>query len=103
MNIQLIINSEVKTFEVAPKDRLLDVLRRNGYFGVKHGCDDGSCGACTVLIDNVPVNSCTLLPAQVQGKSIMTIEGVGPTFSRPDDGPTHGLTGKLPLDPPQRT
>ncbi len=102
MNIQLTVNSEVKTFEVAPKDRLLDVLRRNGYFGVKHGCDDGSCGACTVLIDNVPVNSCTLLAAQVQGKSITTIEGVGPTSSRPDDGPTHGWTGNVPLHPLQR-
>ena len=40
MNIQLIINSEVKTFEVAPKDRLLDVLRSNGYFGVKSGCKE---------------------------------------------------------------
>ena len=65
MDLQLTINSEVKTFEVSPKDRLLDVLRRNGYFGVKHGCDDGSCGACAVLIDGKSINSCTLLAAQV--------------------------------------
>src|SRR5512139_1348508 len=102
MNLQLTINSEVKTFEVAPKDRLLDVLRRNGYFGVKHGCDDGSCGACAVLIEGVPVNSCTLLAAQAQGKSITTIEGLGVTFDQPDEGPTHGWTGNVPLHPLQR-
>src|SRR3972149_629501 len=83
MNIQLTINSEVKTFEISPKDRLLDVLRRNGYFGVKHGCDDGSCGACAVLIDGAPINSCTLLAAQVESKSITTIEGLGCTFDQP--------------------
>jgi putative selenate reductase molybdopterin-binding subunit len=102
MNIQLIINSEVKTFEVSPKDRLLDVLRGNGYFGVKHGCDDGSCGACAVLIDGKSINSCTLLAAQVQGKSITTIEGLGVTFDQPDEGPTHGWTGNVPLHPLQR-
>ena len=102
MNIQLTINSEVKTFEVSPKDRLLDVLRRNGYFGVKHGCDDGSCGACAVLIDGKPVNSCTLLAAQVQGQAIMTIEGLGVVFDQPDEGPTHGWTGNVPLHPLQR-
>ncbi|HTP09420.1 MAG TPA: 2Fe-2S iron-sulfur cluster-binding protein, partial [Anaerolineae bacterium] len=102
MIIQLTINSEVKTFEVSPKDRLLDVLRRNGYFGVKHGCDDGSCGACAVLIDGKPVNSCTILAAQVQGKTIMTIEGLGVVFDQPDEGPTHGWTGNVPLHPLQR-
>ena len=102
MNLQLTINSEVQTFEVSPKDRLLDVLRRNGYFGVKHGCDDGSCGACAVLIDGKPINSCTLLAAQVQGKSITTIEGLGVMFDQPDEGPTHGWTGNVPLHPLQR-
>jgi putative selenate reductase molybdopterin-binding subunit len=102
MNLHLTINSEVKTFEIEPKDRLLEVLRRNGYFGVKHGCDDGSCGACAVLIDGKPVNSCTLLAAQVQGKSITTIEGLGVVFDQPDEGPTHGWTGNVPLHPLQR-
>src|SRR5512140_3201739 len=102
MNIQLTINSEVKTFEVSPKDRLLDVLRRNGYFGVKHGCDDGSCGACAVLIDGKLVNSCTLLAAQVNGKSIMTIEGLGVQFDQPEAGPTHGWMGNVSLHPLQR-
>lgn len=102
MDLHLIINSEAKTFVVEPKDRLLDVLRRNGYFGVKHGCDDGSCGACAVLIEGRPVNSCTLLAAQVEGKSITTIEGLGVVFDQPDEGPTHGWTGNVPLHPLQR-
>ncbi len=74
----------------------------NGYFGVKHGCDDGSCGACAVLIDGKPVNSCTLLAAQVEGKSITTIEGLGVQFDQPEAGPTHGWTGSVPLHPLQR-
>ena len=109
MHVQLIINSEVKTFEVLPKDRLVDVLRRNGYFGVKHGCDEGSCGACAVLIDGAPVNSCTMLAAQAQDKAITTIEGVGQAanlsgqdFVLSYDGPTHGWTGNVPLHPLQR-
>ena len=100
MDLHLTLNAEAKTFEVAPKDRLLEVLRANGYLGVKHGCDDGSCGACTVLIDGQPVNSCTLLAAQVAGKSITTIEGVGAQHDSP--GPTHGWTGNVPLHPLQR-
>ncbi|MBI5566123.1 MAG: molybdopterin-dependent oxidoreductase [Chloroflexi bacterium] len=102
MDLHLTLNSEEKTFEIAPKERLLAVLRANGYFGVKHGCDDGSCGACAVLIDGKPVNSCTLLAAQVEGKSITTIEGVGQDAILPHTGPTHGWTGNVPLHPLQR-
>jgi len=103
MNLHLTLNSEAKVFDVEPKDRLLDVLRANGYLGVKHGCDDGSCGACAVLIDGKPVNSCTLLAAQVEGKAITTIEGVGANHDLPpQDGPTHGWTGNVPLHPLQR-
>jgi aerobic-type carbon monoxide dehydrogenase small subunit (CoxS/CutS family) len=53
MDLHLTINAEAKTFDIAPKDRLLDVLRANGYLGVKHGCDDG-CAARAVLIDGSP-------------------------------------------------
>lgn len=103
MELTFIINSQSKTFSVLPKDRLIDVLRRNGYFGVKHGCDDGSCGACTVLIDGKPINSCTLLAAQVEGKSILTIEGVGAHGDAPaQDGPTHGWKGNVALHPLQK-
>ena len=77
MQLNLNINNENKTFDVAPNETLLHTLRANGYFGVKHGCDNGECGACAVLIDDVPMNSCMLLTAQVDGKYITTIESVG--------------------------
>ncbi len=108
MDLHLIINNESKTCPDSPNARLVDVLRHNGYFGVKHGCDDGSCGACAVLIDGVPVNSCTLLAAQAQGKPITTIEGAGQMVRTQHaaslhEGPPHGWKGNVPLHPLQRT
>jgi putative selenate reductase molybdopterin-binding subunit len=55
----------------------LRALREAGYFGVKHGCETGECGACTVLVDGRPVNACVYLAAQAEGHSIQTIEAVG--------------------------
>ncbi len=77
MDITLTINGEQKTLAVHPADRLLDVLRREAYFSVKHGCETGDCGACTVLLDGRPVNSCVMLAAQADGHSITTAEGLG--------------------------
>ena len=58
-------------------ENLLKVLRSLGYFGVKHGCETGECGACTVLLDGKPVNSCVMLAAQAEGHHIETIESIG--------------------------
>jgi len=77
MKIALEINGQERTLEILPHETLLAILRREGYFGVKHGCEDGSCGACTVLIDGVPLNSCVTLATQADGRQITTIEGVG--------------------------
>jgi putative selenate reductase molybdopterin-binding subunit len=77
MRISLTVNDEIKTWDIAPNETLLDALRRDGYFGVKHGCENGECGACTVLIDNKPVASCVMLAAQAEGKRITTIESLG--------------------------
>jgi putative selenate reductase molybdopterin-binding subunit len=91
MIIHLIVNSEQKEWEVSRGAKLLDVLRREGYFGVKFGgCQAGECGACTVLLDNRPVNSCGMLAAQADGHVIQTVEAVG---EHPDHGwkKTEGL------------
>jgi len=70
------VNGAVRQWTIAPGDLLLDVLRREGYFGVKRGCEKGECGACTVLLDGKPVNSCLVFAAQAEGCEILTIEGL---------------------------
>jgi len=76
MALRCRVNSEAKQWTIAPGDLLLDVLRREGYFGVKRGCEKGECGACTVLIGGRPINSCLMFAAQAEGADILTIEGV---------------------------
>jgi aerobic-type carbon monoxide dehydrogenase small subunit (CoxS/CutS family) len=76
LTIRLTVNGETKHWSIAPGDLLLDVLRREGYFGVKRGCETGECGACTVLVNGRAVNSCLMFAAQAQGCEILTIEGV---------------------------
>lgn len=78
MKYHLQINGQSHTVEAAADARLLDVLRRLGYLGVKSGgCNRGECGACTVLMDGKAVNSCMFLAVQAQGHSLTTIEGLG--------------------------
>lgn len=82
MNITLLINGEPRRMCVTVRERLRDVLRRHGYKGVKKGCDEGECGACTVLMDDRAVNSCLVLAVSAVGHAITTIEGIG-TMDRP--------------------
>jgi aerobic-type carbon monoxide dehydrogenase small subunit (CoxS/CutS family) len=74
--IGLTVNGEARRWAVAPGDLLLDVLRREGCWGVKKGCETGECGACAVLLDGVPVNSCLMFAAQADGRELITVEGV---------------------------
>jgi aerobic-type carbon monoxide dehydrogenase small subunit (CoxS/CutS family) len=76
MQLNLTVNGEAKHWAIAPGDLLLDVLRREAYFGVKRGCESGECGACTVLVNGKPINSCLMFAAQAEGCEILTIEGV---------------------------
>ena len=77
MEIHLRINDTEVEVIANPGETLLTTLRGLGYFGAKHGCESGECGACTVLLDGRPVNSCVLLTAQAEGHAIETIEAVG--------------------------
>jgi aerobic-type carbon monoxide dehydrogenase small subunit (CoxS/CutS family) len=71
------VNREFHELAVLPHHTLLEVLREDlGLIGTKHGCELGECGACTVLIDGVPVLSCLTLPLEVQNSEITTIEGL---------------------------
>jgi len=75
--LKLIVNDVVYELETRPERRLLDVLRDELHLtGTKEGCSEGECGACTVLIDGKPADSCLVLVGQVDGCHITTIEGL---------------------------
>jgi len=77
MERSLTVNGIIHEFDGLPGETLLKALRRLGFFGTKHGCDTGECGACAVLLDGKPVNSCMLLVAQAEGHQLQTIEAIG--------------------------
>ena len=75
--ILLRVNGEEREVAVFPNRTLLEVLREDLLLtGTKEACDDGVCGTCTVLVDGMPMRSCLLLAIQVQGRQIVTIEGL---------------------------
>jgi carbon-monoxide dehydrogenase small subunit len=77
LELTLKVNGTLRTALLPRGLRLLDALRRLGYLGVKEGCGEGECGACTVLLAGRPVNSCLVFAEQAVGKEIVTVEGVG--------------------------
>ena len=75
-NISFYLNNKLVKVDADPSQRLLDVLRMKLHMtGVKEGCGEGACGACSVLVDGICYNSCLTPVANVIGKHIMTIEG----------------------------
>jgi carbon-monoxide dehydrogenase small subunit len=71
------LNGSAVDVLATPTETLLDVLREKlGVTGPKRGCDDGECGACTVLLDGEPVRSCLTIALTVAGKEVMTVEGL---------------------------
>ena len=80
MKIEMTVNGQMKHIEVNPLSRLLDILRNDfSLTGTKEGCGEGECGACSVLMDGLLVNSCLIPIAQCDGKKILTIEGYAST------------------------
>lgn len=72
------VNGRDRTVYIEPKTSLLDVIREDlGLIGAKEGCGKGECGACTVIMDGDAVPSCLVLAAGLDGKEIITIEGIG--------------------------
>jgi len=89
------VNGEWEQLTVEPQHTLLEVLREDlGLTGTKNGCERGECGACTVLLDGQPVNSCLVLALEVNGHEVTTIEGL----AHPSQPP---LSGGEQLDPLQ--
>jgi len=75
--ITLEINGKQRVLAVRPADTLLNVLRQAaGHTGAKPGCENGDCGACTVLLDGKPVKSCLMLAVEAVGRAVMTVEGL---------------------------
>jgi carbon-monoxide dehydrogenase small subunit len=80
--IALKLNGKMHFLDVNPLKRLLDVLREDcGLSGIKEGCGEGECGACSVLIDGVFINACLYPVGKAAGKEIITIEGLVGTES----------------------
>ncbi|MBN2361924.1 MAG: (2Fe-2S)-binding protein [Deltaproteobacteria bacterium] len=77
MKIEVTINGTRRELDVAADAMLLDVLRDHGFFSVKYGCREGTCGTCTVLVDGRATLSCITLAGQVHERSVETVEALG--------------------------
>ena len=79
VRVRATINGENVEFLCEPHQSLLEVLREElGLTGTKEGCNNGNCGACNVILNGVLVNSCLVLAAEIEGKTVITIEGIAP-------------------------
>ncbi len=84
MRVEFTLNGRAVALDVDPAERLLDTLRyRLGLTGTKEGCGEGECGACTILLDGVPANSCLVPTFQACGRGVETIESVDPAWLAP--------------------
>ncbi|WP_028572831.1 (2Fe-2S)-binding protein [Desulfonatronum lacustre] len=78
MIVRCILNGRPLELETEPDRRVVDLLREDlGLLGTKEGCGSGECGTCTMLVDGVPKLSCLMFAVQLEGRSIVTVEGLG--------------------------
>ncbi|QMS84411.1 (2Fe-2S)-binding protein [Candidatus Xianfuyuplasma coldseepsis] len=82
MKVTFILNHQEETWDVHPNDYLLDSLRTHHIVSVKRGCDTTSCGVCTVLLNGKAVPSCSILSASIDGKEVVTVEGIAKEAER---------------------
>jgi len=75
--VDVTINGKPHAAQIEARTTLLDMLRGEGYFGTKHGCESGECGACTVLLDGKPTLACLTLALRAHGRNVQTVEGLG--------------------------
>ena len=78
VRVELVLNGEQAALEAAPRWTLADAVRAHGLTGTHLGCEDGVCGACTVLLDGDPVRACLVLALQAAGRRVETVESLGP-------------------------
>lgn len=76
MIVNLNLNGKKITEDIAPDMLLIDFVRAHGCYSVKRGCETSNCGLCTVFVDDKPVLSCSMLVASVEGKNVVTLEGL---------------------------
>ena len=76
MNIKFWLKGIQRQEEIEPGMLLIDFLREKGCYSVKRGCETANCGLCTVLMDEKPILSCSMLAARIDGKKIVTLEGL---------------------------
>jgi len=89
MKIKITLNQQVKEFDVAPDEFLLDTLRNHHVTSVKKGCDQSTCGVCTVLVDGKPVLSCSLLSVRADGHEVVTVDGIQDEIEKISDSFGH--------------
>ena len=82
MKVNFKLNGSHVSYEIKENEYLAQVLRRNGVLSIKIGCNQSACGACTVIVDNKPVLSCSYLAIRAEGKEIITVEGIQEEASR---------------------
>ena len=83
--ITFMLNGKKQEFEIEPGERLLGLLRKNGYKGTKYGCLEGACGTCSVIMDGKAVNSCLLFAFQAHNREIITIENFDNKDNEPNE------------------